>query len=97
LCDGGAVLKLGLPIGVAAWPIAACSHVHTHNLIFHPVTGTYRQSGPPPVLPAATAATFGSYQREDSRTGARNLLLVLATEGCSTTSRRYLLRSGLIY
>jgi altronate hydrolase len=81
-----AVVKLGHTIGIAAEPIAAGTHVHTHNLRFAPVAeahGALRNIERR--LPEPTGATFQGYRRADGRVGTRNMLLVLSTVNCSAT------------
>lgn len=83
---GEAVIKYGMPIGVASADIPAGAWVHTHNLksaLKREENYTYRpRTGERPPATAGEERFFAGYQREDGRAGVRNELWILPTVGC---------------
>lgn len=96
LAAGERVRKSGHVIGVAAHPVPAGDHVHTHNLSIgtpgppgdrSPV-GANTPRAPGRDVAGWSTATFDGYHRLDGRVGTRNHLLVLPTVNCSSTVAR---------
>jgi altronate hydrolase len=86
---GEPVMKFGIPIGVATRPIAAGTHIHTHNLEFQTMRVNWRLGGAAPApKPANRSVGFEGFKREDGRVGTRNYLGVLTTVNCSATVAR---------
>jgi altronate hydrolase len=86
---GEPVMKFGIPIGVATRPIAAGTHIHTHNLEFQTMRVNWRLGGAAPApKPANRTVGFEGFRREDGRVGTRNYLGVLTTVNCSATVAR---------
>ena len=84
--DAGAeVRKFGWPVGVATAPIAAGSHVHSHNLrtLLAGVEGyAYAPVRGEPGAPRGAPLTFRGYRRADGRVATRNEIWILPTVGC---------------
>ncbi|PLK25737.1 UxaA family hydrolase [Novosphingobium sp. TH158] len=84
IAAGSPVVKYGQPIGLAARPIAAGEHVHSHNLQTA-LAGelAYR---PGLALPAGVSGAalprWQGYRRSDGRAATRNEIWVLPTVGC---------------
>jgi len=83
--DAGApVVKYSYPIGVASAPIAAGTHVHTHNvasaLAEHAAVERVAAAGVARLEEAVP--TFEGYRRGDGRVGIRNEIWILTTVGC---------------
>jgi altronate hydrolase len=86
---GEPVMKFGIPIGIATRPIAAGTHIHTHNLEFQTMRVNWRLGGSAPApKPANRSVGFEGFRREDGRVGTRNYLGVLTTVNCSATVAR---------
>jgi altronate hydrolase len=83
--EGDAVVKYGFPIGRATQPIAAGSHVHSHNLATN-LDGaselTYAPHRPTLPPPPPGSWTFEGYRRSDGRVGTRNEIWILVSVGC---------------
>lgn len=92
LADGTPLRKYGQIIGFAHGPIAAGSHVHTHNVTLGQFTRDYafgadlRELAP---LEAGESRTFLGYPRPGGRAGTRNYLAILSTVNCSASVSRY--------
>lgn len=91
IAEGESVLKYGQVIGVASQPIAAGSHVHTHNVVM-PTSHANGELPPAiertPVLPPEQRRRFMGYRRPDGRVGTRNYIGILSTVNCSATVSR---------
>lgn len=88
---GDVIRKYGWPIGRSTTPIAAGSHVHTHNVetLLSGVEGYHFEPGTPARLPRSEQECFSGYRREDGRVGTRNEIWILPTVGCvSRTAER---------
>lgn len=84
---GDAVRRYGQIIGFATAPIAAGSHVHTHNLHVDTMQLDYAVgSEVQPILPIdpAEQRTFLGYHRPDGSVGTRNTVAVIGTVNCSS-------------
>jgi len=81
---GDAVVKFGVPIGVATESIAAGDWVHTHNLrtALSGVVDYVYEASSPRSSGVAAMPTFKGYTRANGRVGTRNELWVLNTVGC---------------
>lgn len=92
LADGDPIRKYGQVIGFARGPIAAGSHVHTHNVTLGEVTREHAFGADlqdlPPLEPNA-ARTFLGFPRPGARAGTRNYLAVISTVNCSASVSRY--------
>jgi altronate hydrolase len=91
IAQGEVVRKYGQVIGRATQPVAAGSHVHTHNLGMggdshdHGIGASYK-----PTPRAASDASFLGIVRRDGRVGTRNYLGVISSVNCSATVCRYI-------
>ena len=82
---GEPVTKYGFPIGEATAPIAAGSHVHSHNLRtrLEGTTGfTWRGARAATGATAVTMPTFDGFRRASGRVATRNEVWILNTVGC---------------
>jgi len=84
IAAGAAVIKYGMPIGMATRAIRTGERVHTHNVR----TGldsllSYQYDGPPAADQAAVpAAHFMGFRRENGAVGIRNHIFIIPTVGC---------------
>lgn len=100
VADGAPVRKYGQVIGVAAVPVRAGEHVHTHNLAFAPQL----QGGAAAAKSAAAGAgpagndggltTFDGFVREDGRVGTRNYVGIVTSVNCSATVAKLIAREA---
>jgi altronate hydrolase len=92
---GSPVRKYGQVIGVAAVPIRAGDHVHTHNLAFADFERDYAfgkgARGDQPI-PAQPSATFQGIVRADGQVATRNYIGILTSVNCSATVARMVAR-----
>lgn len=90
--DGAPIRKYGQIIGFARGPIAAGSHVHTHNVTLGEFTRDHAFGVDchelPPLAPGE-ARTFQGFPRPGGRAGTRNYIAVLSTVNCSASVSRY--------
>ena len=98
---GAPVLRYGQIIGAAREPIAAGSHVHTHNLGMGEHSRDYAYASEASPLPQVNdTASFEGYVRADGRVGTRNYLGVLTSVNCSGSVARFIAeaaeREGLL-
>ena len=84
LRTGDLVYKFGWPIGRVTAPIAAGSHVHTHNVetLLAGVEGYQHQLLRSDSRPLQDQGSFLGYRRRDGRVGTRNEVWILPTVGC---------------
>jgi altronate hydrolase len=90
---GEAVVKYGMPIGIASAPIAVGDWVHSHNLVTA-LSGTLTYAynvaapalAPAPAAPIRDMPTFDGYRRADGRVGTRNEVWIINTVGCVNTA-----------
>ena len=81
---GAKLLRYGQIIGQALVPIAAGSHVHTHNLGMGPHQLDYAIAQANTPLPAINEGrTFQGFHRADGKVGTRNYLGIITTVNCS--------------
>jgi altronate hydrolase len=81
---GDAVVKFGVPIGVATEAISAGDWVHSHNLRTA-LSGVVDYHYAPALASSSdstTMPTFKGYRRPNGKVGTRNELWVLNTVGC---------------
>jgi altronate hydrolase len=89
LASGAPIRKYGQLIGVATAPIAAGSHVHTHNLGMGPHDRDYAfGTDVTEVEPVAAPAHFQGIRRPDGRVATRNYIGILTSVNCSATVAR---------
>lgn len=84
IANGDAVIKYGMPIGIATAPISPGAWVHTHNLRTR-LSGHESYTYEPafePVTPVAAPATFEGFLRANGEVGIRNELWIVPTVGC---------------
>ncbi|MCR0982363.1 UxaA family hydrolase [Roseomonas populi] len=81
---GEAVLKAGIPIGVAAVDIPAGARVHG-GLLAPATAAPLPVAGP---ARATAAATFQGFLRQDGRVGTRNFIGVVIASNCGATAAR---------
>ncbi|SFC67099.1 altronate hydrolase [Nocardioides terrae] len=102
LSAGAAVRKYGSVIGVTTVPVAAGSHVHTHNLAMADLEHGGRVSVVPRVepVPVAERTTFAGIVRPSGEVATRNYIGVLTTVNCAATTAKRIAdqvaRSGLL-
>ena len=92
LPDGTPLRKYGQIIGFARGPIAAGSHVHSHNVTLGEFARDHAfciDSRPLPPLSPDEARTFLGFPRPGGRAGTRNYLAVISTVNCSASVSRY--------
>ena len=100
IADGAPVRKYGQVIGVAAAPVRAGEHVHTHNLAFAPQLqggAAAAKSAAPGAGPAGDdggLATFDGFVREDGRVGTRNYVGIVTSVNCSATVAKLIAREA---
>lgn len=91
IARGEAVRKYAQVIGFAADDIEAGAHVHTHNVEFRNVSGSYEFSTnlrPVAMVPDASRDSFMGYRRSNGRVGTRNYIAILTSVNCSATAAR---------
>lgn len=89
LASGAPIRKYGQLIGVATAPIAAGSHVHTHNLGMGPHDRDYAfGTDVTTVEPVHAPAHFQGIRRPDGRVATRNYIGILTSVNCSATVAR---------
>jgi altronate hydrolase len=89
LASGAPIRKYGQLIGVATAPIAAGSHVHTHNLGMGPHDQDYAfGTDVREVEPVHALAHFQGIRRPDGRVATRNYIGILTSVNCSATVAR---------
>jgi altronate hydrolase len=89
LASGAPIRKYGQLIGVATAPIAAGSHVHTHNLGMGPHDQDYAfGTDVREVEPVSAPAHFQGIRRPDGRVATRNYIGILTSVNCSATVAR---------
>lgn len=89
---GEAVRRYGQIIGVAAAPICAGDHVHTHNVRRGEVEHDYRagcDARPVVLHPPEAMRTFEGYARPGGRVGTRNYVAVVSTVNCAASVARF--------
>lgn len=95
IAQGQPVLRYGSIIGFASAPVAAGSHVHTHNLAVGALAQQYAYSvdwrAVSPV-PSEQQRTFLGYKRPDGKAGTRNYLALIGTVNCSASTIRAIQR-----
>lgn len=80
-----AVIKYGVPVGVASTPIDRGDWVHSHNLrtsLSGVLDYHYSPNGGRTTATPARVPTFMGYRRANGKVGTRNELWVLNTVGC---------------
>jgi altronate hydrolase len=86
---GEPVRKYGQIIGFASRPIAAGSHVHTHNVAADLFERDYAfATEPAPPAPRVEPRTFPGFLRPDGRVGTRNTIAVISTVNCSASTSK---------
>ena len=94
IADGEVVERYGQSIGRAKQPIAAGSHIHTHNLGFEELHLHYEFPSTEIPEPARRESpTFEGYLREDGRVGTRNYIAVVAASNCAAHTAELIARS----
>jgi altronate hydrolase len=89
IASGAPIRKYGQLIGVATAPIAAGSHVHTHNLGMGPHDTDYAfGTDVRAVSPVDPPAHFQGILRTDGRVATRNYIGILTSVNCSATVAR---------
>ncbi|EFO32094.1 D-galactarate dehydratase [Roseibium sp. TrichSKD4] len=91
IAAGHAIRKYAQIIGYAATDIAAGCHVHTHNIEFRNVSGTYEFSTnlrSADMVPETQRDTFMGYRRKNGQVGTRNYIAILTSVNCSATAAR---------
>lgn len=101
ISKGGDVIRYGQIIGKADCPIAAGSHVHSHNMSMSAHQTDHAFGSAVTTLPAPDKIRhFQGYHREDGRVGTRNYIGVLTSVNCSGSVARFIAeaaeKSGLL-
>ncbi len=86
LTEGELIRRYGQVIGRARTPIAAGSHVHTHNLAYEDFAAEYEfpATEPVPISFRKNVPVFQGYPRPDGRAGTRNYIAVVAASNCAS-------------
>lgn len=95
IMQGQPVRRYGSIIGFASTPIAAGSHVHTHNLAVGALDQHYAYGvdlRPVDFVPPEQQRTFLGYRRPDGKAGTRNYLALIGTVNCSASAIRAIQR-----
>ncbi len=95
LSPGEPVLRYGSIIGFATQPIAAGTHVHSHNLAVGERNQAYEigvDYQPTSLLPTEQRRTFMGYRRPAGSVGTRNYLAIISTVNCSASTVRLIQR-----
>ncbi|MEP2029170.1 MAG: altronate dehydratase family protein [Paracoccaceae bacterium] len=88
---GAPIRKYAQLIGYASAPIAAGEHVHSHNVEFRNIEGSYEFSTdlrPVAMAPENLRDTFMGYRRENGSVGTRNYIAIVTSVNCSATAAR---------
>lgn len=91
IANGAPVRKYAQLIGYASTEIAAGDHVHTHNVEFRNIDGSYEYSTdlrPVKMVPDDQRDTFMGYRRENGSFGTRNYIAIVTSVNCSATAAR---------
>ncbi len=88
IAKGAVVRKFAQTIGIASEDISPGDHVHTHNLAFQPVAGTYEFGTNLRPVAAATGDTFQGFRRANGSVGTRNYIGIVTSVNCSATAAR---------
>jgi altronate hydrolase/galactarate dehydratase len=90
IAEGELVIRYGQIIGQATAPIAAFSHVHSHNLGMGPHSDDYAIGQDcRPLLPLEPLV-FNGFHRPDGTVGTRNYLGILTSVNCSGSVARFI-------
>lgn len=90
IAPGENVLRYGQIIGQATVPIAAFSHVHSHNLGMGPHSDDYAIGAEMHPLAPREPRLFQGYHRADGTVGTRNYLGILTSVNCSGSVARFI-------
>ena len=85
------VIRYGSIIGFASQPIAAGSHVHTHNLTVGTLHQRYSYGvdlRAVEIVPAEQRRTFLGYKRPDGKVGTRNYVAIIGSVNCAASTIR---------
>ncbi|MDC6448116.1 altronate dehydratase family protein [Alphaproteobacteria bacterium] len=82
---GDLVYKYGQIIGIASEKINKGSHVHSHNLVFHEFTRSYKKNKVSKNINYKKNRFFYGYQRKSGGVGTRNYIGLISTVNCSAT------------
>src|SRR5271165_3956501 len=89
------IRRYGQVIGRARTPIAAGSHVHTHNLAYEDFAAEYEfpATDPEPISFRKNVPVFLGYPRTDGRAGTRNYIAVVAASNCASHTAKLIASS----
>jgi altronate hydrolase/galactarate dehydratase len=90
IAEGELVIRYGQIIGQATAPIAAFSHVHSHNLGMGPHSDDYAIGQDCRPLPPLEPLVFNGFHRPDGTVGTRNYLGILTSVNCSGSVARFI-------
>ena len=85
---GQPIRKYAQTIGFAAEDIPVGSHVHTHNVAFRNVDGSYEFGTNLRNVEPAQPDTFIGFQRTNGEVGTRNYIAIVTSVNCSATAAR---------
>ncbi len=88
MAKGAPIRKYAQTIGFAADDIAVGDHVHTHNVEFRNVNGSYDFGTNLRPAPKAETDTFMGYRRDNGSVGTRNYIAIVTSVNCSATAAR---------
>jgi altronate hydrolase len=91
IASGAPVRKYAQLIGYASSEIAAGDHVHTHNVEFRNIEGSYEFSTdllPVVMVPDDQQDRFMGFRRENGSVGTRNYIAIVTSVNCSATAAR---------
>ncbi|HEX4208093.1 MAG TPA: altronate dehydratase family protein [Ktedonobacteraceae bacterium] len=95
IAEGQPVRRYGSIIGFATQPIAAGTHVHSHNLAVGDLKQVYEYGvdyQPVTQLPVEQQRTFMGYRRPDGKAGTRNYIAIISSVNCSASTVRFIQR-----
>ncbi len=96
IAPGERVIRYGQIIGQATAPIAAFSHVHSHNLGMGPHSDDYAIGQDCRPLPPLEPLVFQGFHRPDGSVGTRNYLGILTSVNCSGSVARFIAEAASV-
>ena len=79
------IYKYGQIIGIATKDIKKGSHVHSHNLVFHEFSRSYKKNKISKISKYIKDRHFKGFLRQNGDVGTRNYIGLISTVNCSAT------------